>query len=134
MRIFTFNEMEKVYKTHSLGLDDDNLESRLELIKKFPFSVVIEGDFIEFDNLDKWVKMHFYSNMFTSIYYGKTDYNFGYAEYFFKKNEAVEKVKNAIPNFYSTYFHAYPSAKICKSNGYYESIDYDPKDTKAIIV
>lgn len=34
--------MEKVYKTHSLGLDDDNLESRLELIKKFPFSVVIE--------------------------------------------------------------------------------------------
>ncbi len=134
MRIFTFNEMEIVYKTHSLGLDDDNLESRLELIKKFPFSVVIEGDFVEFDNLDKWVKMHFYSNMFTSIYYGKTDYNFGYAEYFFKKNEAVEKVKNAIPNFYSTYFHAYPSAKICKSNGYYESIDYDPKDTKAIIV
>lgn len=126
--------MEIVYKTHSLGLDDDNLESRLELIKKFPFSVVIEGDFVEFDNLDKWVKMHFYSNMFTSIYYGKTDYNFGYAEYFFKKNEAVEKVKNAIPNFYSTYFHAYPSAKICKSNGYYESIDYDPKDTKAIIV
>lgn len=120
--------MEKVYKTHSLGLDDDNLESRLELIKKFPFSVVIEGDFIGFDNLDKWVKMHFYSNMFTSIYYGKTDYNFGYAEYFFKKNEAVEKVKNAIPNFYSTYFHAYPSAKICKSNGYYESIDYDPKN------
>ncbi len=134
MRIFTFNEMEKVYKTHSLGLDDVNLESRLELIKKFPFSVVIEGDFIEFDNLDKWIKMHFYSNMFTSIYYGKTDYNFGYAEYFFKKNEAVEKVKNAIPNFYSTYFHAYPSAKICKSNGYYESIDYDPKDTKTIIV
>lgn len=85
MRIFTFNEMEIVYKTHSLGLDDDNLESRLELIKKFPFSVVIEGDFVEFDNLDKWVKMHFYSNMFTSIYYGKTDYNFGYAEYFFKK-------------------------------------------------
>lgn len=58
----------------------------------------------------------------------------GMLNIFSKKNEAVEKVKNAIPNFYSTYFHAYPSAKICKSNGYYESIDYDPKDTKAIIV
>jgi len=114
-------------------LNPDDLDERRKLLDKYKFSVIIEGGHMEFDNLDKWITQNLGTHPIESIYYGKTDYDYGFAEFFLSEKTDEERLRNAVPNIYTTYADSYPPGKICKSNGSGSDIDYLISDTDAIV-
>jgi hypothetical protein len=121
--------MEIEYSSTNRGLEFDDLERRKELLSKYKFSVITEGEFGEFDNLHKWIEKNINENGLEVICYGKTGYDFGFVEFFVSEKEQEEKLRNVIPNIFTTY----PTARICKSEGYDITIDYDRSNKDAVI-
>ncbi len=115
-------------------LDSDDLNKREQLKTSFPYTVILEAGFLELDSLNEWIKLNFEENSFEWIFYGKTGYDFGFAEYFGSQESEIKKLKNAIPNIYTTYPDSYPPNQISKTNGYDEWIEYSQEDQNAIII
>lgn len=133
MRIQSFQNMESEYNSGNGGLYSSDLEERKKSLEKYTYSVIVEGEHSEFENLEKWIIQNISEDLFENIYYGKTGYNFGFAEYFINEKEHVEKLNFIVPCIYTVYPKAYPSRKICKSESYEISVDYDSSDLNAII-
>lgn len=87
MKIRTQTELENEYK--NLGGIEKCYQERSKLIIKYPFSVLFTADYQEIENAEKWCTNNV--SDWTKLWYGKTDYDYGYIEFFFKIEE--DKVK-----------------------------------------
>ena len=133
MRIQSYQNMESEYKTENGGLEVDVLAERKKMIEKNKYSVIVEGEHNEFDNLEKWIRQNLNEHGLETIYYGKTGYDYGFAEYFANEKEHQEKLKFIIPNIFTVYPDAIPSRLIRKSDGYDLTVEYDSSDRNAIV-
>lgn len=132
MKVQLFEYMQTVYGGDR-DLEPDDLEERNKLLAKYKYSVIVEGEFMEFDNLHKWIKENIGLNSVEDIYYGKIDYDYGFAEFFISEKTHEEKLRLAVPNIYTIYPASYPTGKICKTDGSEIIIDYTLADRDAII-
>lgn len=132
MRIQSFQQMLLEYSIDQLETDDIN--DRKERLITHRYSVIIEGGFMEFDSLNKWIEINLGQESINWLFYGKTGYDFGFAEYFFTEELHVKTVTEIVPRIYTIYPHSSPPNLTEKSNGYDENIVYDPKDEKAILI
>ncbi len=130
MRIQSLQEMLIAYENN---LDADDRDLRVELLSKFKYSVIVEGEYSEFTNLFKWIEINIGENAVKDIFYGKTDYDFGFAEFFLNGKDNEKKLIEAVPRIYTVYPNAYPVKRICRSNGPGTDINYDPADGTAIL-
>lgn len=112
MKVQSFENMRKVYSDNN-DLDIIDLKERKELLTKFKYSVIIEGSHIEFDNLNDWIRQNISTEPLKEIYYGKTDYDYGFAEYFVNEKIDEEKLTFAVKNIYTTW----GNGTISKSDG-----------------
>jgi hypothetical protein len=101
MRIENFENMLKEYGAS--GIDTQDQEERVELLAKHKHSIIAEGLFDELENADEWIILNIGEDKVRNIYYGKVDYDYGYCEYFFDKEDDALNFSNAISDIY-TYF------------------------------
>ena len=129
MKVQTFQYMQAVYgDARDIELDD--LDERSKLLTKYKFSVIIEGSHVEFDNLNAWIKQNISLDPLQEIYYGKTDYDYGFAEYFINDKIHEEKLIFAVKNIYTTW----GNGTISKSDGSSISdVPYSADNIDAII-
>lgn len=119
----------------SIYADNNDLEivdrgERNELLKQFKYSVIIEGSHVEFDNLNTWLKQNATGHPLKEIYYGKTDYDYGFAEFFVNEKIEEEKLIFAAKNIYTTW----GNDTVSKTDGSSISdIPYSPDDKDAIV-
>lgn len=112
MRVHSYSTMLATYGIQEL--EEDELTEREEMLAKFKFSVIVEGDFLEYDTVEKWIKLNLNTSNISFVFYGKIDYNFGFIEYFFDSEIDCERLKKEIPNIYTIY----PNGSHSKSDGY----------------
>ena len=129
MKVQSFEHMRTVYYGNR-DLEPDNLEERKQLLSKYKYSVIIEGSHVEFDNLNAWIKQNISVDPLKEIYYGKTDYDYGFAEFFVNEKTHEERLKFAVKNIYTTW----GNGTISKSDGSSISdVPYSPDDKDAIV-
>jgi hypothetical protein len=129
MKVQTFQYLQTVYG-NGRDIELDDLEERNKLLTKYKYSVIIEGSHIEFDNLNAWIKQNISLDPLKEIYYGKTDYDYGFAEYFINDKIHEEKLIFAVKNIYTTW----GNGTISKSDGSSISdVHYSPADIDAIV-
>jgi len=131
MKVRSFQEM--LIEYNITDLDSDDKKEREKTLSKLKYSVIVEGEWTEFDNLDKWVKNNLNIDTITDLFYGKTDYDYGFREIFFEREECATKLTNVIPNIYTIYPKSNIPNDICKSDGYQKSVNYDPVFKDAIV-
>lgn len=95
MEIQSFQYLRTQYGGNG-DLETEDLRKRQELLSRYGFYVVVEGFFEEFGNLEVWIKQNIGEGYVESIFYGKTDYDYGFAEYFIKEEKHVEKLRQAV--------------------------------------
>lgn len=132
MKVQSFQHMLTVYKGN-IALESADLIERKNLLSKFPYSVIVECGHLEYDNLHKWIRENLQTDAVKEIYYGKTDYDYGFVEIFLIEKAQEEKLKLAVPNIYTTYPFSGPLGKICRSEGSDKLIEYTPADKNAIV-
>jgi len=132
MKIQTFQYMQTVYSGNR-DLEIEDLEERKNLLVKYKYTVIIECEHLEYDNLQKWIKQNLQIDTFKEIYYGKIAYNYGFVEFFLLEKVQEEKMRLVVPNIYTTYPFSNPPGKICKSDGSETDIEYTPTDKNAIV-
>jgi|JI10StandDraft_1071094.scaffolds.fasta_scaffold232642_2 hypothetical protein len=132
MRVQSFEYMRTVYGGNR-DLESDDLQEREKLLTEFKYSVIVECEHMEYDNLHKWIKQNIQTEPIKEIYYGKTDYNYGFVEFFLTEKMQEENLRLTVPNIYTTYPFSNPSGKICKSDGSDNEIEYTPRDKNAIV-
>ena len=132
MRVQSFEYMRTVYGGNR-DLEPDDLQEREKLLTEFKYSVIVECEHMEYDNLHKWIKQNIQTEPIKEIYYGKTDYNYGFVEFFLTEKMQEENLRLTVPNIYTTYPFSNPSGKICKSDGSDNEIEYTPRDKNAIV-
>ena len=133
MKVQSFEHMRTVYGGNR-DLEPDDLEERVILLAKYKSSVIIEGGYMEFDNLQKWIKQYIPTDSIENIYYGKTDYDYGFAEFFIAEKIHEVKLRRIVPNIYTIYPLSSLPGKNFKSNGYqFNDIAYNPADKDAIV-
>jgi hypothetical protein len=118
MRIQSYQDMLKEYGT--MPIDTDDLNEREEKMSKLKHSVIVEGNFLEFDNAEKWIRDNLKIKTIISIFYGKIGYDHGFMEYFFDNETECSGFKNEIPNIYTKY----PNGTCSKSDGYDKNIAF----------
>lgn len=129
MKVQTFQYMQTVYGD-GRDIELDDLNERSKLLTKYKYSVIIEGSHVEFDNLNAWIKQNISLDPLKEIYYGKTDYDYGFAEYFINDKIHEEKIIFAVKNIYTTW----GNGTISKSDGSSISdVPYSPDNIDAII-
>jgi hypothetical protein len=101
MKVQSFEYMQTVYGGNR-NLETDDLVEREKLLTKYKYSV-IEGEHMEYDNLHKWIMQNISSDSIKEIYYGKTDYDYGFVEFFFAEKTQEEKLRLTVPKIYTTY-------------------------------
>jgi hypothetical protein len=84
------------------GLEHSDLQKREKLLAEYKYSVIVECGHMEYDNLNKWMKQNIQTGPFKEIYYGKTDYDYGFVEFFLTEKIQEEKLRLAVPNIYTT--------------------------------
>lgn len=104
MKLSTFEELLEEYSSFE---DDSGLEDirsiRNEMIAVLPHSLIVEGSFLEWDNLERWLDRQFgpeVDSVWNSIFYGKTGYDYGYWEFFFSSTLDSELLIKTIPTIY----------------------------------
>ena len=132
MRVQSFEYMRTVYGGNR-DLEPDDLQEREKLLTEFKYSVIVECEHMEYDNLHKWIKQNIQTEPIKEIYYGKTDYNYGFVEFFLSEKMQEENLRLTVPNIYTTYPFSNPYGKICKSDGSDNEIEYTPRDKNAIV-
>ena len=96
---------ETCVKTYSdIGRREKEADAqRVEKLKFLPFSVVAEGAYPELDMADQWLLEHAGHESekgWQKIWYGKTEYDYGFTEYFFKDETTRQKFVDEIAHFY----------------------------------
>jgi hypothetical protein len=114
-------------------LEDNDLQERKKLLSKYKYSVIVECGHMELDNLMRWIEENLQTEPVKNIYYGKIAYDYGFVEFFFLEKIKEEKLRQVVPNIYTTYPFSHPSGKILKSDGYDKDIEYNPIDQNAIV-
>ena len=132
MKVQSFQYMQTIYGGNR-GLEPKDLDDRNKLLTEYKYSVIVEGEHMEFDNLHKWIKQNIDSDKVEDIYYGKTNYDYGFAEFFVSEKIYEEKLSFAVQNIYTVYPDSFPPSKICKTNGSEKDIEYSPSDKNAIV-
>ena len=117
MLIRSYQEMLKEYDIKDLVSDDK--EERTKMLSENKYSVIFEGDFLEFDNAEKWVQENLNNNPVAFLFYGKLGYDYGIFEFFFNEQKYAFEFAQAIPNI----FTSYPNGKTFKTNGYNDQIE-----------
>ncbi len=84
MRTRTFTELEEAYNETFSGLDPDDIIQRNFLLNQYASSVIVEGEWFELENLEKWNNENINEIPIHQIWYGKIDYDFGLVEYFLR--------------------------------------------------
>ena len=97
------------------------------------YSIIIEGGWEELENLEKWIIQNMDKFQTAKIWYGKTNYDFGFVEYFLKNGDNANELSKVIPLIYTTYPHSNPPGLICKSDGENKRVLYNPEDTAAVV-
>lgn len=133
MRIQSFQELIVAYEEVSRDLDPSDLSDRTDFLEKLPFSLVIEGEYSEFENLDQWILQYLPQTSCERIYYGKIAYDFGFVEYFLPDENSIQLLEQSVPLIFTTYPLALIPTTILRTNGYGIDIPYDPSMTDAII-
>jgi hypothetical protein len=131
MRTQSYKEMQIEYQPAGVAADD--IKEREKLLSKYNYSIIVELSYLEFDTLEKWMKLNISEDPVEQVWYGKTGYDFGFVEFFVHEEEQYHKMAQHIPNIYTIYPDAYPTEKISRSFGYNEEIEYSPTDKDAII-
>jgi hypothetical protein len=124
MKLRTFEEL---IATYDCKIDLQIYNERNKLLSDNSHSVILEGNQLEFENLEKFMIQKFGLNCFNLIVYDKIDYNYHFSEYFFRSSEQALATKIWVPKIYTTYPNSYPPNQISKTNGYNEIIEYNPK-------
>jgi hypothetical protein len=117
MLIRSFQEMLKEYDIEDLASDDK--EERIKMLSEKRYSVIFEGDFLEFDNAEKWIQQNISNNPVAFLFYGKLGYDYGFFEFFFTEQKYAIEFTQVIPNLFTTY----PIGKTFKTNGYNNLIE-----------
>jgi len=104
------------------------------LLSKYKHSIILEGEFTELENLEKWIEKNIDIETLESIYYAKTNYNYCFVEYFFSIESQALEIQDVIPRIFSTYPKAYPLPSICRTNGNGKFIDYNSNMLDVIIL
>ena len=115
-------------------LDADKNRDRNEMLLNYPCSVILEGGYLELDSLNRWIEINLGPESIKWLAYGKTGYDYGFAEYFFSDEFDAAKIARVAPNIYTIYPNSYPPDLTARSNGYAEEIIYDPNDKEAILI
>ncbi|TAE11875.1 MAG: hypothetical protein EAZ95_13065 [Bacteroidetes bacterium] len=110
MLVRSFEEMLKEYEIEDLELADK--QDRTEMLSNYTYSVIFEGDFLEYDNLEEWIKTNLDAPL-VYLFYGKLDYDYGFFELFFTEEKNAKKVAELIPILFTTY----PNGETSKTNG-----------------
>lgn len=132
MRIRSFQEMLLEYNIPELE-PDDKLE-RNKMLSKHSYSIILEGEYMELDNLAKWITINVGKDAIRFLFYGKVGYNYCFGEYFFDNEKQVLEVAKAIPNIYTLYPASIKRNHICKSDGYEVEVGYEPENKDAILL
>ncbi|BAV07147.1 hypothetical protein SAMN05421788_102226 [Filimonas lacunae] len=130
MRHWLFEDMLAEYAAYIFDADDK--QEREKLLLHYPYTVVVEGSFLEFANLDKWIKTQDNIKPAECLYYGKTGYDFGFIEYFFADLQQAAAVAGVAPHIYTLYSDWLYPIRLSKSNRYEDDVIYDPEDPLAI--
>ena len=107
MRIVTLEALVDAYEGDEDWETEYQIE-REELIVRYPYSVVVEGAFLEYNSLKHWTDEQFgpeNSPVWTSLWYGKTDYDYGYREYFFSRQADLQLLIQHIPLVHGIFAH-----------------------------
>jgi hypothetical protein len=112
MKMHSYQDMLNEYG--STDIDSYDLDDRQEKLSRLKYSLIIEGDFLEYENAEKWIRDNLNIAAIEFVFYGKTGYNYGFMEYFFSNESDFERFKNTIPNIYTEY----PNGTCSKSDGY----------------
>ncbi len=134
MRVQTFDEFLNEYdpKFGGRGLDADDVNERNVLLLTHQYSVIVEGDFRELEHLEKWIKINIHENSLPQIWYGKTDYDYGFVEYFLNEEKDVNALCLIVPNIYTEYPYSNPP-RITKTNGSLAEIIYESQNKEAVV-
>lgn len=111
MKVSTF--LETVHEYAVRPIDSDDLDKRDILLSTHKYTIIFEADFMEFDNLEQWIKTNITNEAIEFLFYGKLEYDYGFFELFVDNQSHFEKLKNIIP----TLFTVYPSGQTAKTNG-----------------
>lgn len=101
MQTSSFERMLKEYAIPALEPEDE--AGRAVMLSKFSHSVIFEAEFTEYDNLEKWIRENISPGHVNYLFYGKTDYDYGFYEVFLDDAEQVTRLADIIPTIYTTY-------------------------------
>lgn len=107
-------------KSYGNDWDKEDDIKRQKILKSFPYSYIIEGAYPEYETASKWCLKEFEAKeaKWTDLWYGKTGYDYGFWEFFFKDKQDAESFKKAITGFY-----AETAAGKWKTDGYGKHIN-----------
>jgi hypothetical protein len=98
MKIQTVEILEEVLEPKIYYVQE--LEERVNILSEYPYSIIAEGLYNEFDSLDSWIAHHYEADTIKNIFYRKTGYDYGFAEYFTKEKSIEEKLRFIFTNSY----------------------------------
>ena len=117
------------------GNDLDSYKNERELLlSKYNYSIILEGEFTELENLESWIYENIDINEIESIYYDKIDYNYCFVEYFFSSEINALKTQDVIPMIFSTYHNAHSLPITLRTNGIGEFIEYKDSMQNVIVL
>ena len=109
MQIVTLDKLLKELAHYYYECEDNKLEEiyneRKTILLNFPHSLIVEGSFLEWDNLEMWLNQEFGSaddGKWQWIFHDKTAYNYGFFEFFFTSLQNLELLTQQIPLVYGT--------------------------------
>jgi hypothetical protein len=111
MLVRSYEEMLKEYNLEDLLSDDK--EDRARLLTEYKNSVIFEGDFLEFDKLNDWIKLNLGVQAPPFLFYGKLGYDYGFFELFPATEKQVMRLIEIIPEL----FTIFPNGKTMKTCG-----------------
>jgi hypothetical protein len=120
MKFNTFENCVKEYSSFD-GWKEELGPQREKYGSMFSRSVIIEGAFPEYDMAEKWLTENVGPKSGTTwrdIWFGKTGYDYGFWEFFFKEKDFYSKFLKEVPKFYGIG----PKGK-WKTEGYNNFID-----------
>lgn len=99
MKINSYSECKKNYGNE---WDKEDGIKRQKIIKSFPYPFIAEGVYLEYETASKWCLKKFGAKeaKWTDLWYGKTGYDYGFWEFFFKNEQDAESFKKAVNDFY----------------------------------
>jgi len=112
MLLKSFGEMLAGYGI--TALEESDQRDRSAMLVRFPYSVLFEGDYFEYDSIQNWYRQNISIGPIPFLFYGKLAYDYGFFEFFFDDPAVAEQISVLIPRFYSIY----PGGKRMRTAGY----------------